>query len=65
MHHLVLMVNVEQRDYGYGGHYVYLGGSLIGTRPYDGSEPLEIANEVAGALAVLVSDHLKWSSEDK
>lgn len=62
MHPVVLMVTVEKKTHSayYADDYVYLNGNLIGCRPHDGSEPMEVADQVMGALASMLGKELGW-----
>lgn len=53
---------VDNLDAEYGGDDVYLGSELIGFRPYDGSDSLEIANEVRRELAAMLRERLGWKT---
>ena len=46
----------------YDGHLVYLGASLIGYRPYDGSDVEEVAAEVTEQLALMLRERFGWKT---
>lgn len=48
----------------YGGHEVRLNDQVIGHRPYDGSRPDDVNNEVAAALAAILRERLGWPETD-
>lgn len=53
-------IRVEAQGWS-DGHLVYIDGTLIGLRPYDGThEASEIRREVTDALAEVLRDKLDW-----
>jgi hypothetical protein len=57
----VVTVAAESESH-YSGHFVYLGGALIGFRPYSGSNNEEVVAEVTESLALLLRERLDWKT---
>lgn len=60
-----LIVHCEKRDYSGEGHRVFLGGTLIGCRPWDASCAEEIEAEVEQLLAGMLREKPGWSEEPR
>lgn len=52
-------IDVEQRNY-YGDHEVRINDQLVGYRRYDGSDKMEVEEEVANALALMLRGFLRY-----
>lgn len=52
-------INVEQQGY-YGDYEVRINDQLVGYRRYDGSDSMEVEEEVANALALMLRGFLRY-----